>query len=444
MFQLKDVVYEVKLVARRRIKLLIIIPILFLGISIAATYMIEPRYMSSTSILVQKDETLNPLIMYEMAVNSVSEDRLQSFNEIIYSRTAMEMLIDSLGLEANISSQNEKQILIEKLKSNIETHLRASDSFQISYYDTEAVRARDAVQFLASHFIKTRLELENKRNNETVNFFSDKLVEMEKVVEQQREMAENVQTDRLRTQPVQTEALQERLQAIQTEMDDIDWYIYENEQKLNIIKKFQATEGATSDIQLLYELPLSGLQYGEELATLMNEHDQLSQQFTESYPRLQSLSRQISQVVDRISPIVERNIEALKIQKNELSRQRLGLLNDMEKSFVATQRATTQQSDFSIYEGLLADIKVKLEQAKMTRDIGERAAEQFVVLDAPYIPEQPSKPDKKLIVAVGLFLGVVFGVAMTALAEVMDTTIRREEDLPYNKPIVAYLTHGPV
>jgi len=441
MFQLKDVVYEVKVVARRRIKLLIIIPILFLGISIAATYMIEPRYMSSTSILVQKDETLNPLVMYEMAVNTVSEDRLQSFNEIVYSRTAMEMLIDSLGLEANINSQNQKQVLIEKLKSNIETSLKASDSFQIIYYDTDPVRARDAVQYLASHFIKTRLELEN---NETVNFFSDKLVEMENVVEQQREMAENVQTDRLRTQPVQTEALQERLQAIQTEIDDIDWYIYENEQKLNIIKKFQATEGTASDIQLLYELPLSGLQYGDELAALMNEHDQLSQQFTESYPRLQSLSRQISQVVDRISPIVERNIEALKVQKNELSRQRLGLLNDMEKSFVATQRATTQQSDFSIYEGLLADIKVKLEQAKMTRDIGERAAEQFVVLDAPYIPEQPSKPDKKLIVAAGLFLGIVFGVAMTALAEVMDTTIRTEEDLPYNKPIVAYLTHGPV
>lgn len=444
MYQLKDVVYEVKLVARRRIKLLIILPLLFVGLSIAAIQLIEPRYMSSTSILVQKDETLNPLVMYEMAVNEVSEDRLQSFNEIIYSRTAMEMLIDSLGFASKVNTQNEKQVLIEQLKKNINTTFKASDSFQISYYDTDATRARDGVELLAGHFIKTRLKLENRRNNETVNFFTDKLQEMEKVVDQQREMVEDVQTNRLRTQPVQTEALQNRLQSIQSETDAVNWQIYEEEQKLNTLRKFQETDGKASGIQILYQLPISTLPYGEELSELMNEYDLLNQQFTESYPRLKSLSKQIEQVVDRISPIVARNIESLKNQKNEFARQRTRLLNEMENSYVATQRATTQQSDFSIYEGLLAEIKVKLEQAKMTRDIGERAAEQFVVLDAPYIPERPSKPDERLIIILGVLLGIVVAISMSALAEVMDNTIRTEEDLPFNKPIIAYLTHGSV
>lgn len=94
MYHIKEVVHEIKLAAKRRKMLLISIPILFTAISIGATFFIPQEYMSSTSILVQKDETLNPLLMYEMAVSTVSDDRLQSFNEIIYSRTTMEMLID--------------------------------------------------------------------------------------------------------------------------------------------------------------------------------------------------------------------------------------------------------------------------------------------------------------------------------------------------------------
>lgn len=442
MYNIKDVVYEVKQAARRRIKLLVTIPILFTGISIGAVYMIAPQYKSSTSILVQKDETLNPLVLYEIAVNTVSEDRLQSFNEIIYSRSTMEMLIDSLGLDAEVRTEMEKQQLIETLKKNIGTSFKASDSFQISYFDIDPVRARDGVELLASHFIKTRLRLENRRNNETVNFFSDKLVEMEKVVEQQRKIAESEQSTRMREIPVETEALQLQLQTLDENIEMQSWEVYEEEQKRNIIADFVEAGSRAEDISMLYKLPLMSLPFGEELGELLNQYDQLSQQYTEDYPQLKVLSGQIKQTVERILPAQELIVEDLNKQEEGLHRQRNQLMDQMQQSFIATKRANTQQSDFSIYEGLLAEIKVKLEQAKMTRDIGDRAAEQFIVLDAPYIPEKPAKPNKRLVVGIGFLLGLVVAVALSSLAEVMDTTIRTENDLPIHKPVVAYLTHG--
>jgi hypothetical protein len=85
--------------------LLVVTPLFFLGLSIASLQVIEPKYTSSTSILVQKEETLNPLVLYEMAVTIASEDRLKSFNEIIYSRSTMEMLIDSLELDEEIETE---------------------------------------------------------------------------------------------------------------------------------------------------------------------------------------------------------------------------------------------------------------------------------------------------------------------------------------------------
>lgn len=350
MYNIKDVVYEVKQAAKRRIKLLVIVPILFVGMSIAAVYMISPEYMSSTSILVQKDETLNPLVLYEIAVNTVSENRLESFNEIIYSRSTMEMLIDSLGLDENIKTEMEKQKLIEDLKKKIGTSFKASDSFQITFLDTDPVRARDGVSLLAGHFIKTRLRLENRRNNETVDFFSDKLREMEQIVDQQRQISESDQSTRVREVPVETEALQLQLQSMEANIETVDWQLYEEEQTLNAIRSFVDNGSKPNEIQVLYKLPFSTLPFGEELSALLNEHDQLAQQFTESYPRLRALAGQIKQTTERILPAQERIVAGFKKQKEALVRQRMDLIDEMQRSFIATQRANTQQSDFSIYE----------------------------------------------------------------------------------------------
>lgn len=440
MYQIKEVVHEIKLAAKRRKMLLISIPILFTAISIGATYFIPQEYMSSTSILVQKDETLNPLLMYEMAVSTVSDDRLQSFNEIIYSRSTMEMLIDSLGLDETVVTERERQALVESLKQQINTSLKGSDSFYLNYFDKDPVRAKEGVELLASHFIKTRLNLENRRNEETVNFFQEKLIEMEEEVEEQRSSVETVQKDRLRTLPVQTEALQARLQDLEMQLETINWQIYEEEQRIDIIADFISSESNSGSISMLHKLSVADLPNGEELSTLLSEYDELSQQFTESYPRLRALRPQIIQLVKRIEPALRANLSDLETQKREIINQRNKVINDLESTFVANQKTSNEQSEVSIYEGLLAEIKVKLEQAKMNRDIGAYAAEQFVVLDAPFVPEKPAKPNKRLIVIIGFIVGSILAVILSGIAEVLDTTIRKVEDLPVNKPVIAYLT----
>ena len=442
MYDTKDVAQDLKAAVKRRRLILILSPILFVIAALLANHFIEPKYQSTTTILVQKDETLNPLVLYEIAVHIASEDRIQSLNEIIYSRSTMGILIDSLKLDSEMKNKANKQQLIANTQNRIGTRLRASDAFEISYFDTDPVRARNGAELLANHFINTKLHMESRRHEETVNFFSNKLEELETIVEGQRNQTASRTSEQMQASPSDSDALQERLQRIDSQLDAIEWQLYQEEEKLAAVTSFQDETNVNQGITHLYKLPLSEMQFGDELTVLLNEYDNLRQQFTESYPRLRGLAEQIKQVADRMPPILTTNIRRLNSQKQELNHQKEQVVGDMQQNFIATQRASSQQSDFSIYEGLRAEMRVKLEQAKMTRDIGMRAADQFIVLDGAIVPEKPVSPNKPLILGIGLLLGVIMGIVASAVAEVMDTTIRDESNMPYKKPIIAYITSG--
>ncbi|MGM0588464.1 MAG: GumC family protein [Bacteroidota bacterium] len=438
----QEIVQEIKKVARRRKKLLIFVPILFLGLSIGALYIIEPKYESSISILVQKEETLNPLVMYEMAMDIASEDRLKSFNEIIYSRSTMELLIDSLQLDQRIKSEVEKQRLVKNLRQNIVTSAKASDSFEITFYDTDPVRARDGVALLANHFIRKRLHHENNRNRETVEFFKTKMNELEQIVERQRDQIVSSGTEQMKETPVDRTALQNKLQSIEQTIEDQDWKIYKTENHIDVLKKFLAQEPNAISIQPLYRLPLRELPHGERIVELLSEYDGLKQRYTDSYPRIGALKKQIAEVAERALPAIESDLEELKMKRVDLKQQRESVIEDMEKTYIANQRNSGQMSNYSIYNELYNEMKVKLEQARMTRDIGNKSSEQFIVLDPPYIAKEPSSPNKRLVVLGGLFVGLIIASLLAAIAETMDTYVRTEEDLVYDKPIIAYLSDG--
>lgn len=442
MYEIKEVAQDIKSAVKRRWVLLTVTPILFIIAAITALYFIEPSYKSSTTILVEQDETLNPLVLYEIAVNIASEDELESLNEIIYSRSAMEVLIDSLQLGKDIRTEADKQQLVEETQSNIETISRASDSFEISFFNTDPVVARDGAELLTNYFINSKVRMATRRHEETVAFFTDKLQELEGIVSSQRDQSVTITSERMRNLPSSAENLQERLQGINSQLDAIEWQILREEDNLAIINAYQNESDQTAAIMQLYKLPISEIQSGEELSLLLNEYDTLQQQYTESYPRLRVLSEQIRAVANRIPSSFESNLQRLNSQRSDLTQQKQGLIGDMQQYFVTSQRVSSQQSDFSIYEGLLNEMRVKLEQAKMTRDLGQRAVDQFVVLDAANIPEKAASPNPVLILGIALIIGVLMGIAASAVAEVMDTTLRDERDLPYQKPIIAYLTNG--
>ncbi|MEX1061986.1 MAG: Wzz/FepE/Etk N-terminal domain-containing protein [Balneolaceae bacterium] len=198
MYQSKQVTQEIRKAARRRRALLFFTPVFFVFLSAVALYLIEPKYTSSTSLLIQKDQALNPLVMFEMASVEPEENPIQAFDDIIYSRSVIDMLVDSLYMDSVITSNAERQILVERIRNSIETESEVSDTYKIEYTDKDPERARYGAELLSRYFMQNRIETANRRNDETVEFFTNRLNELEGIVEEQRNEASRRRSHRMR------------------------------------------------------------------------------------------------------------------------------------------------------------------------------------------------------------------------------------------------------
>ena len=167
--------HEVIAVFRARKRFFVLPTVIITVLCATGAFMLPNKYESSTTILVQRDEILNPLIGYQMAVAMASEDRLRTFNEIIFSRTTLRKLIDTLGMTDAKTTEEKKQGIIDGVEKAIEIERRGGDSFRITFTDTDPARAQRAAQTLADLFIQTILQVEGQRNEQAVKFFEKKL-----------------------------------------------------------------------------------------------------------------------------------------------------------------------------------------------------------------------------------------------------------------------------
>jgi hypothetical protein len=70
-------------------------------------------------------------------------------------------------------------------------------------------------------------------------------------------------------------------------------------------------------------------------------------------------------------------------------------------------------------------VKSKQNNAKIAENLeSENKAERFSLLEPPIFPDKPSKPDRKKIIAVGLFAALAGALGIAAMFEAMDKRVR--------------------
>jgi protein tyrosine kinase modulator len=436
-------VTDIKRVIRQR-KWLIIVPLVIVtGASILGAYLLPRKYESTTTIWVQRDEILNPLVSYQMAVQLASADRLETFSEIVYSRKTLEAVIDSLGLGEGVQTGIEWDELIERTRRNIQTFRKSMNSFSLTYIDTDPVRAQRMVSTLANVFIETRLRGESRRNELTVRFFETKLQEYQEKFEQTQTQVLAMVRERMRERPTGSTGLYSRLESIDREITAALKQVKEYNRvdaKLGLFPDaFRTDQGKAA----LAELQTSDIPNAAELRSLLSRYTEVSLRYTPQYPEVGKIEFEIEELLRRIGVAVQNEITSQTARIQQLQQDRTETVQELVNSSVDQQVDIDKESYYKLYRQLYEDMKVKLEQAKTARELGRNAESSFIIIDPARVPAKPSKPNQKLIIIGGFGFGLILGIVSALAAEMLDTRVRTPRDIEvYHLPVIALLPEG--
>ena len=383
---------------RRRKKYLFIPAVIVTALSAAGAMIMSNKYESSTTILVQRDEILNPLISYQMAVAMASEDRLRTFIEILYSHTMMQKLRDSLYRSDEESADADEQTVLEALRKRITTERRGSDSFRISFVSSDATKAQAAVALLADQFIQTILTVEGQRNEATVKFFQDKLDELRAKFETSQQRVVAAVQSRINILPQDSRELYTQLETVQKQISDFDARMNVYKEKLEDLKLFPAALGTANGTQTLYELQRSNIPFADELKTQLSKYDDITRKYKGKYPEVLRTEEQLSDLLERIQKAIETEIHKQEPTRWDLEKKRAGLVEELKQTFISQKLDQDVESDYGIYKKLYDEMKVKLEQAITARDLGRNASNQFIIIDPPLVPSVPTQPNRPMLI----------------------------------------------
>ena len=436
---------EVLAMFRRRKKYLVLPALLVTTLCVLGAFILPRKYESSTTIMVQRDEVLNPLMNFTMAVSTASEDRLRTFNEIVYSKATIQVLIDSLNLGGSIHSEFDRQELIKTIRKNIQTERPGPTTFRIAYLDVDPVRARQAVQLMASHFIQTVLRVENQRNELAVEFYEAKLEELKQKFETiEGQMVAELRSD-ISEMPTEGRTISGRIDETDSQIGVIDERIKNYQRAMTPLQSATDQVGSDAGKEALFELVRLDIPYAGDMRTLVQKYDELTRRYTYRYPEVQKIQKQITDLLAIMRSSIDDEIAKLRKNRWDIESHRTQLIDELKKTSVNQQVDKEKQSNVDIYRGLYEDMKIKLEQARTTRDLGRRGSEQFIIIDPAIVPTEPSKPNRLLISAGGAALGLFLGILIVMTTEILDSRIRVARDLSvYRKRIIAYIPEGRI
>ena len=303
-------------------------------------------------------------------------------------------------------------------------------------------------------YIEENLKVRETLARGTKEFLDKQLQDMEQELKKREEAIQQYRQTHMGELPEQMEANLRALDQLQLQRNALlEAYRTAEDRQILLEKDLAATPqylaGAGPDQNELYR----------QLEAKRQQLTSLLTQYTEAYPDVVRVKKEISEIEQRIAaagsgethtppqgnvPILNPEYARLKsqVESNRLSmentreqlqgidarmktlQQRVENTPRREQELAALTRdyQTIRQS----YDSLMAR-KLNAEVAENLET--RQKSEQFRILDPPNLPQKPIKPNRLQILAMGLALGLGGGVGLAFAVDYMDRTFKRVEDL---------------
>ena len=436
-------------IALRR-KWFVIIPLVVSIIGVILTLLLVPRsYKSTTMILVEHQKV--PESYVNPTVTADINERLNTITQQVMSRTRLESIVNEFGLYNKEKSNITSEELVELMRGSIEIDIKGgrgggrTSAFSISYMGSDPETVMHVTNRLASLFIEENLKVREQQAEGTTEFLDNQMQGLKTDLEAHETQIKLYKEKYMGELPSQIDATLRTLDRLQLERKIINDQLSASlDRKIMIEEQLSETNAQEIATDKTSKDPQK-----RKLAELQAELTRLSSSYTDKYPEITRLKREISEIetqintdkgtesegtnIDRLSKKltdVNKEIAKLKEEQENIAKRISVLQGRVERIPERELQMTALMRDYqSTRENYQSLLNKKLD-AQLAENLEKRQkGEQFKILDPANLPIKPFKPDPNRIILMGIALGVGSGVGLVVLLEVIDASFRKPDDV---------------
>ena len=344
-------------------KELIFIPV-FAGliIGICTGFLLPKKYKSSTIILVQEAKSDNPLFN-KLAISTTIRQRMVGIKESILGWNSLVELVKRLKLDRDVKTKFEFEGLIEGLRKNVLINLRGNNIISLSYIGSEPEMTQAIVKNITDIFIDKNIQIQNEETSDAIKFIEEQL---------------QVYKGKIKSAEIA------RLQ------DELDLFLVDSTEKHPFVKRLREQVSIQKE-----ELRKENLEYTENINFNIETTKPMINEITKALDTL---------TADRFQGKDPYN------QGSESAKFLVSL--DLDKVVAR---------DINVNERIYNTLLERIESAKITQRLqSSKEGTKYTVLDPPRVPLGPFKPNKVLVVLMGMLCGCGAGVGLVFFSELVD------------------------
>src|SRR5580704_12602364 len=265
----------------------------------AASWVLPPRYLSSTLILVEQPTM--PKDYVKPNVNDDLQERMQSITQQILSRTRPLHIIDQFNLYTGQHSQPSPDQKVDRMRKDIGIDLvrdarEQITAFNVSYTSRDPRVAQAVTSELTSLFINENVEESQNQAKDNTKFLEGQLETARKALSEQEEKVREFKAQHVGEMPGQLATNLQILSGLQSQLQNEEDALNTAKQQRvylqSMADQYRAMQGSSKTADGTTTVGLPALD--QELDKLKAQLADLSSHYTDRHPDVRNLKEQIA------------------------------------------------------------------------------------------------------------------------------------------------------
>jgi len=443
----------ISILKRRWLQLIVIFLVIF-GVASAVAILLPPIYQSTGTILVESQQI--PPDLVKATVTTFADERIEVIRQRVMTRDNLNRIIQKYSLFPDKIDSETTTTLIDIMRSSITVQLlnaelqggnssKAIIAFKVGFEYAKPDVAHKVANELITLFLDENVKARTERATETTEFLTQEVDRLKAELEGVENKVATFKQQNANALPEHLTMHMGMMQNTDSQIKELNREYKATQEELRYLDvELASARAAKKDVGTATQVVESDL----EKAKI--ELERSLSLYKEIHPTVRALKRKIEALEksqtsppenkeiksnvenDLMVAKVQAQIEAAKVRLSSIQEQKRGLeAKNSQLQSQVTQSPQVERGLFSLmrdYENAKSkyeEVKSKQINAKIAENLeSENKAERFSLLEPPIFPDKPSKPDRKKIIAVGLFAALAGALGIAAMFEAMDKRVR--------------------